>query len=102
MKKIANGTEYIDSLRNRNLKIYLFGELIDEPVDHPMIRPSINALARTYDLAVEAPELASVISPFTGERVSRFLHVCTSAQDATQTRSRHGYLLSAVCRNGCI
>ncbi|MFT4568182.1 MAG: 4-hydroxybutyryl-CoA dehydratase/vinylacetyl-CoA-Delta-isomerase, partial [Saprospiraceae bacterium] len=81
MKKIANGTEYIDSLRNRDLKIYLFGELVEDPVEHPMIRPSINALARTYDLAVEAPELASVISPFTGERVSRFLHVCTSAQD---------------------
>ena len=46
-----------------------------------MIRPSINAIAETYDLAVKAPELASVISPFTGERVSRFLHVCTSAND---------------------
>jgi len=81
MKKIINGTDYTNSLRNRELKIYLFGDLVKDPVEHPMIRPSINALARTYDLAVEAPELATVVSPFTGERVSRFLHVCTSAQD---------------------
>jgi len=81
LKKIVDGNDYINSLRNRNLEIYLFGELVKEPVDHPMIRPSINAIAQTYDLAVKAPELASVISPFTGERVSRFLHVCTSAND---------------------
>ena len=48
---INNGQEYIASLRNRNLKVYLFGELVKEPVDHPMIRPSINAVAETYDLA---------------------------------------------------
>ncbi len=79
--KIRTGQDYIQSLRNRDLEIYLFGEKVDEPVDHPMIRPSINAVAKTYDLAHEAPELASVISPFTGERVSRFLHICTDTKD---------------------
>ena len=81
IKKIISGQDYIDSLRGRNLSIYLFGEAVKEPVDHPMIRPSINAVAETYDLAVREPELASVISPFTGERISRFLHVCTSTAD---------------------
>ncbi len=81
MNKISNGKEYIESLRRRNLNIYLFGERVEEPADHPMIRPSINAIARTYDLAVEAPELATVISPFTGKRVSRFLHICTEVDD---------------------
>ncbi|MEM7513585.1 MAG: 4-hydroxyphenylacetate 3-hydroxylase N-terminal domain-containing protein, partial [Bacteroidota bacterium] len=79
--KIVSGEDYIQSLRGRNLRIFLFGETIEEPVDHPLIRPSINAVAKTYDLAVSAPELASVISPFTGERISRFLHVCTSVED---------------------
>ena len=40
---IKNGAEYVESLRGRSLKIYLFGEITKEPVDHPMIRPSINA-----------------------------------------------------------
>ena len=79
--KIVTGEDYIDSLRGRNLEIFLLGEKVGEPVDHPIIRPSINAVAETYDLAVREPELASVTSPFTGEKVSRFLHVCTDAKD---------------------
>ena len=104
MKKINTGEEYIDSLRNRNLKVYLFGELVKEPVDHPMIRPSINALAKTYDLAVEAPELASVISPFTGERVSRFLHVCTNADELVMQNRMQRKLgqLTGTCFQRCV
>ena len=81
IKKITNGADYIHSLKDRKLCIYLFGELVEDPVEHPMIRPSINAIAATYDLALKTPELASVISPFTGERVSRFLGICTSVED---------------------
>jgi 4-hydroxybutyryl-CoA dehydratase/vinylacetyl-CoA-Delta-isomerase len=39
------------------------GELVTEPVDHPMIRPSINAVAETYELAIRNPDLATAISP---------------------------------------
>ena len=41
---IRTGEDYVDSLRGRGLTVYLFGELVDEPVDHPIIAPSINAL----------------------------------------------------------
>ena len=81
LQKIVSGQDYINSLRNRDLVIYLFGERIEDPVEHPMIRPSINAVAETYDLAVREPELASVISPFTGKRVSRFLNIVMSSVD---------------------
>ncbi|KAF6243952.1 4-hydroxybutyryl-CoA dehydratase [Nitrosopumilus sp. b1] len=78
---IRTGEEYIQSLRGRKLKIFLFGELIENYVDHPMIRPSINALAETYDLAVREEELASAQSSISGKRVNRFLHIAESAQD---------------------
>ncbi len=102
--KISSGADYIESLRNRNLKVYLFGELVEEPVDHPMIRPSINALAKTYDLANEAPELASVISPFTGERVSRFLHVCTNVEDLVLQNKMQRKLgqMTGTCFQRCV
>ena len=102
--KIQTGEEYIQSLRNRNLKVYLFGELVEEPVDHPIIRPSINALAKTYDLAIAAPELASVISPFTGERISRFLHVCTNVQDMVLQNKMQRKLgqLTGTCFQRCV
>jgi 4-hydroxybutyryl-CoA dehydratase / vinylacetyl-CoA-Delta-isomerase len=78
---IRTGEEYINSLRGRNLKIFLFGEEIKDYVEHPMIRPSINAVAETYDLAVREEELASAQSSITGQRVNRFLHIVESAQD---------------------
>ena len=43
--------EYIDSLRKLNTRVYMFGEKLDNWVDHPMIRPSINCVAMTYALA---------------------------------------------------
>jgi 4-hydroxybutyryl-CoA dehydratase/vinylacetyl-CoA-Delta-isomerase len=84
VKPISSGEAYIESLRGRKLKVYLFGELVDEPVDHPLIRPSINALAETYDLANREPALATAPSPYTGGRVNRFLHIATSAEDLVQ------------------
>ena len=29
----------------------MFGELIENSVDHPIIRPSLNSVAMTYELA---------------------------------------------------
>ncbi len=78
---IRTGDDYIESLRGRDLTIYLFGEKVKDPVDHPMIRPSINAVAETYDLAVREEELATAQSSITGQRVNRFLHIAESAQD---------------------
>ncbi|MFB5630406.1 MAG: 4-hydroxyphenylacetate 3-hydroxylase family protein [Nitrosopumilaceae archaeon] len=78
---IRTGEDYINSLRGRKLKIFLFGEEVKDYVDHPIIRPSINAVAETYDLAVREEELASAHSSITGEKVNRFLHIAESAQD---------------------
>ncbi len=104
MQKIKTGNDYIDSLRGRNLKVYLLGELVQDPVDHPIIRPSINAVAETYDLAVSQPELASTISPFTGERISRFLHVCDSANDLVRQNKMQRRLgqLTGTCFQRCV
>src|ERR1700741_2745942 len=78
---IRTAEEYIESLRNRKLRVYLFGELVHDPVEHPVIRPSINAVADTYALAEEDPELASAQSKLTGQLVNRFLQVTESVND---------------------
>ena len=104
MPTIATGEEYIDSLRGRSLTVYLFGELVDEPVDHPVIRPSVNAVAATYDLASQAPELGTVISPLTGERVNRFLHIAGSADDLVMQNKMQRRLgqLTGTCFQRCV
>jgi 4-hydroxybutyryl-CoA dehydratase/vinylacetyl-CoA-Delta-isomerase len=101
---IKNGAEYIKSLRGRNLKVYLFGELVKEPVDHPMIRPSINAVAETYDLAVKDPELAAVQSSISGIPVNRFLHIVESAQDLVNQNRMQRKLgqLTGTCFQRCV
>ena len=102
--KINSGEDYINSLRNRNLRVFLFGEQVEEPVDHPMIRPSVNAVAKTYDLALAVPELAAVKSPFTGELVSRFLHVCTNVDDLVLQNKMQRKLgqLTGTCFQRCV
>ena len=101
---IKNGAEYIQSLRGRKLKIFLFGELVKEPVDHPMIRPSINAVAETYDLAAHEPELASAKSSLTGLQVNRFLHIAESAQDLVDQNRMQRKLgqLTGTCFQRCV
>jgi 4-hydroxybutyryl-CoA dehydratase / vinylacetyl-CoA-Delta-isomerase len=101
---IRTGADYIESLRNRGLKVYLFGERIAEPVDHPIVRPSINAVARTYDLALEETELASASSSLSGRRVNRFLHVTENVDDVVQQNKMQRRLgqLTGTCFQRCV
>ncbi|MBM4197368.1 MAG: 4-hydroxybutyryl-CoA dehydratase [Gammaproteobacteria bacterium] len=102
--RIRTGAEYIESLRDRGLRVFLFGEAVAEPVDHPIIRPSINAVAETYDLAERHPELATAVSPYTGERVNRFLHIATSPADLVMQNKMQRRLgqLTGTCFQRCV
>src|SRR5512139_4034631 len=101
---IRTGEEYIRSLRGRYLNVYLFGERVAEPVDHPVIRPSINAVAETYDLALRNPELASATSPYAPGRVNRFLHIATSPADLVMQNKMQRRLgqLTGTCFQRCV
>lgn len=98
------GAEYIETLRNRNLKVWFMGELIREPVDHPVIRPSINAVARTYDLAIEDPDLATAWSSLSHRRVNRFLHITESVDDVVGQNKMQRRLgqLTGTCFQRCV
>jgi 4-hydroxybutyryl-CoA dehydratase/vinylacetyl-CoA-Delta-isomerase len=101
---IKNGAEYIESLRGRKMKVYLFGQLVQEPVDHPMIRPSINAVAETYDLANEQTEIASAQSSLIGIRVNRFLHITESVTDVVNQNKMQRKLgqITGTCFQRCV
>jgi 4-hydroxybutyryl-CoA dehydratase / vinylacetyl-CoA-Delta-isomerase len=101
---IKNGAEYIESLRGRKMKVYLFGQLVQEPVDHPMIRPSINAVAETYDLANEEKEIASAQSSLLGTRVNRFLHITESVTDVVNQNKMQRKLgqITGTCFQRCV
>ena len=104
MEKIIDKESYLKSISNRNLKIYLMGELVENPLDHPIIRPSIEAMAETYDLAVREPLLASVKSPYTGENINRFLHIAESSEDLFLQNKMQRKLgqLTGTCFQRCV
>jgi 4-hydroxybutyryl-CoA dehydratase/vinylacetyl-CoA-Delta-isomerase len=64
-------------------KVYLLGEKIEDPIHHPIIRPSLNSIALTYELA-QIPEfehLMTAVSNLTGEKINRFNHLHQSTED---------------------
>src|SRR5687768_3434101 len=101
---IRTSEDYINSLRNRKLKVYLFGELVEDITEHPVIRPSINAIAETYDLAEREPELASAVSNLTGERVNRFLNIAMNRDDVVLQNKMQRRLgqLTGTCFQRCV
>jgi 4-hydroxybutyryl-CoA dehydratase/vinylacetyl-CoA-Delta-isomerase len=80
---MKTAVEYVESLRERKIKVFLLGEKVENPVDHPIIRPSVNTVAVTYDVANDKryEDLATATSHLTGERINRFTHVHQSTQD---------------------
>jgi 4-hydroxybutyryl-CoA dehydratase/vinylacetyl-CoA-Delta-isomerase len=91
---------YEESLRKLNLKVYLFGERIDNVVDNPIIRPSMNAVAKTYELArmPEHEDLMTATSHLTGRTINRFTHIHQNTTDLIK-KTRMGRLLGGA--TGC-
>lgn len=98
--------QYIESLRKLKLKVYMFGELVENPVDHPMIRPSLNSVAMTYELAQqkEYEELMTAVSNLNGERVNRFTHLHQSTDDLRNKVKMQRLLgqKTAACFQRCV
>ena len=78
---IRTAEDYLGSLRGRSMNVYFMGERVPEPIDHPVIRPSINAMAETFRLATEQPNLATAHSDISDRKVNRFLHVPVAPAD---------------------
>lgn len=80
---LMTGEQYIESIRKIPMEIYMFGEKVENPVDDPILRPSLNSVRMTYDLAQmpEYQELMTAVSPETGERINRFTHIHRSTED---------------------
>lgn len=97
---LMTGGQYRESLRKLNLMVYLFGERIDNVVDHPVIRPTLNAVAMTYSLAhrPEYAEFMTATSHLTCRRINRFTHIHQSTDDLIK-KSKMGRLIGSL--TGC-
>ena len=75
--------QYLDELRQMDIELYMFGEKVENRVDHPVIRPSINSVAMTYKLALdpEYEDIMTATSNLTGKKINRFTHLHQSTDD---------------------
>lgn len=92
--------QYEESLRKLNLVVYMFGKKIDNPVDHPIIRPSMNAVAKTYAMALvpEFEDIMTATSHITGKKINRFTHIHQNKEDLIK-KTKMGRLMGA--QTGC-
>ena len=98
--------QYEDSLRKMNFKIYLMGELIQNPVDNPIIRPSMNSVKMTYTLAQDAlhEDLMTTKSHLTGKKINRFTTLHQSTEDLVKKVKMQRLLgqQTASCFQRCV
>ena len=90
--------QYEESLRRLNLEVYMFGKRLRNVVDDPLIRPSMKAVAKTYELA-QRPEheaLMTAASHLTGRKVNRFTHIHQSADDLIKKSTNNLFLYPVV------
>jgi len=75
--------DYLKSLGKLGTKVFLFGDQIKDWISHPVIRPSINSIAMTYELAheVDYRDLFTATSHLTGKVINRFTHIQQSPDD---------------------
>ena len=82
---MLTGKEYIESLRNRDIKVYFKGELLDAKTlpENPFMRGHFNAAAMTYDMAFDpaTEHLLTTRSHLTGKKINRFTHIHSSVED---------------------
>lgn len=74
--------EFVESLRELKQVQYLLGEKVNDAIEYPILRPSLNALAKTYEVAHD-PRWADLFvrrGP-DGERVNCFTSLHHSKQD---------------------
>lgn len=103
---LMTGSEYVESLRSMNKRAFILGERVQNLVDHPLVRPSLNACAMTYELA-QRPEYASLMlatSNLTGETISRFTHLHQSTADLVAKIKMQRLLgrTTACCFQRCV
>lgn len=80
---LMTSEQYVESIRKMKRNIYIQGKKVENPVDHPILKPSMNCLIETYDMAFmpEFEDLMTTTSQFTGHKINRFNNIHKNKDD---------------------
>ncbi len=97
---LRTGNEYIASIEALGLEANILGQPASDLTRHPLVKPSLQAVAVTFDCAHEQENqgLFRVRSSLTGEEINRFTHLHQNTADLTNK-----VLMQRTCGNltGC-
>ena len=101
-----NAKEYEKSLRKLNLNVFMFGKKVENVVDDPIIRPSMNAVAATYEFShkPEYEDLLTAKSHLTGKTINRFCHIHQNTDDLVKKTKMCRLMgsLTGCCFQRCV
>lgn len=90
------GTHHLKSLADGRV-VFLNGERVENPVDHPAFRNATRTVAHLYDLQSDNPEVMTFRSPTNGRQVGRQWQLPRSAEDLALRRQAMTLWSRASC-----
>ncbi len=103
---LKTGEEYVNSIAELGIEANILGERVADLVQHPLVSPSIRAVAVTYDCAhdEEHGALFRAYSPLIEEEVNRFTHLHQSTDDLQKKvlMQRRCGNLTGCCFQRCV
>jgi 4-hydroxybutyryl-CoA dehydratase/vinylacetyl-CoA-Delta-isomerase len=82
--------EFVNSVYGLASQVYVLGEQVADPATHPILRPSLNALAMTYQLVHDDSALAlmQARSSLDGRAINCFTSIHTSLSTSQNWHGR--------------
>ncbi len=103
---LKTGKEYVASIKSLGLEANILGERTGDLTGHALVRPSLRAVAVTYDCAHDdkCGALFRVYSPLIDDEVNRFTHLHQSPDDLVNKvlMQRHCGNLTGCCFQRCV
>src|SRR4051794_27464028 len=90
-----SGAEYLAAVGADDREIWLDGERVRRPLDHPRLRAAAESIARVYDLQLEHADEVLAPSPADGRLVS-VTHLVPRSRDDLARRRRAFELVAAL------
>jgi len=89
------GAQYLEGLRSRRRELWLEGECIQNPLEHPLLAPTALSLARIYDLQHEHADLFLAPSPDDG-RLVNITHLIPRTREDLERRRQACEIVAAA------
>lgn len=103
---LKTGEEYVRSIKALGLEANIMGRRSGDLSEHPLVRPSIQAVAKTFQCAHEGEtrSLFRCESSLCGEEINRFTHLHGSTEDLIRkvVMQRHCGNVTSCCFQRCV